>query len=315
MQLPRIPYLTTTYRIARDRGPRAAAATITDFLREETTRGIHAVSSPVGPGQPIFEREWDVLVICDAARVDLTREVAPEYDYISNVDTHVSTASYSKGWMDSNFTDEYADEMARTIHVTANPFSDTLDEEQWAVLDEVWRHNWDEDNGTTLPEPLVDRGIHYWRQREELGADRMIIHLMQPHLPFIGTDWMRGQRLEDWGHANTEKTVWEKVRDGEIPFEEMWDAYAENLRIAFDEIDRLLRNMDAEKVAITADHGNLVGEHGLWGHPPGVKYPDLRIVPWIETSGIDEGASVPTIGDETESATDVEDRLSSLGYL
>jgi hypothetical protein len=50
--------------------------------------------------------------------------------------------------MQTNFTAEHADEMARTAHVTANPNSDAnLDAGDWHVLDEVWRTGYDSDRG------------------------------------------------------------------------------------------------------------------------------------------------------------------------
>jgi len=40
---------------------------------------------PVGTN--IYERDWDALVVLDACRVDILREVADEYEFIDEVDS------------------------------------------------------------------------------------------------------------------------------------------------------------------------------------------------------------------------------------
>jgi len=89
----------------------------------------------------------------------------------------------------------------------------------------------------------------------------------------------------------------------------------------FPEVRTLVENVTG-RVAITADHGNLFGEWGLYGHPMHTPVPALLAVPWAETDGRGQRDSVPTLeppeplpvgrvyGAEADS-----ERLAALGYL
>src|SRR5699024_6525154 len=115
------------------------------------------------PGRPIYEPDWDVLIILDACRADLVEEVADKYAFITDVGRFRSRGSKTTDWMSRNFTDDYADEMARTAYITGNPFSRRVDGERFAILDEVWRYGWDADVATIPAEPITDRAIDTWR--------------------------------------------------------------------------------------------------------------------------------------------------------
>ena len=60
-------------------------------------------------------------------------------------------------------------------------------------------------------------------------------------------------------------------------------AYLENLRLVLEYVavlvDRALKINPSAKVIITADHGELLGEEGLFNH--GIDHPLVRIVPWL----------------------------------
>jgi hypothetical protein len=83
----------------------------------------------------------------------------------------------------------------------------------------------------------------------------------------------------------------------------------------------LLENVDG-RVAITADHGNLFGEWGLYGHPMHTPVPALLAVPWAEATGVDRRTRDPEL-EPPESLpvsrvygeTDERERLEALGYL
>jgi len=53
-------------------------------LRRRTLRQLNRVRPD---GTPIYEREWDVLVVLDACRLDLMEGVADEYEFIERVDS------------------------------------------------------------------------------------------------------------------------------------------------------------------------------------------------------------------------------------
>ncbi|WP_254545799.1 LTA synthase family protein [Halomarina pelagica] len=262
-------------------------------------------------GMNIYEEDWSVLIILDACRIDLIAELASQYDFLSNPGTFTSLGSSSEEWMSKNFTRDYDGEMANTVYISGNPFTDrVLDDDSFLVLDEVWRYNWDESLGTIRPRPITDRAITLAR---ETNPDRMIVHYMQPHFPSIAQPDF-GSRMDPNDFDGIWKSAWTDLQTGVISEEALWDAYLQNLHCVLDDVALLLANLDADSVVISADHGNAIGEWGLYGHPAHVPLPCLVTVPWYTTSSTDTGEYKPTT---TASSTtgEVSDQLRRLGYL
>ncbi|MFB6151549.1 MAG: hypothetical protein ABEJ40_07070 [Haloarculaceae archaeon] len=307
-----------TIKYYRTEDPVTATKRVTYDAHAETVRLLfERFEGDVGV--PVYERDWDVLVILDACRADLmdevAREYADEYPFLAPYRRHTSLGSNSGEWMDRNFTDEYADEMAGTAMVTGNPHSETyLDEDDFMLLDEVWRYAWEDEDELFRPEYLTDRAISVGRNYD---PERLIVHYMQPHHPFIPhfdgfeTD-LHGKWLNQW----------RDVRVGHVSKEEKWRQYRDNLLYVLDYVELLLDSVTADSVVISSDHGEAVGEWGIYGHY-GIPLRVLREVPWIETSARDTGEydpefvpeSVPESTDRSGSRRDVEDQLEKLGYV
>ena len=271
--------------------------------------GLWWLAWPLPRGTNVYEREWDLLVILDACRVDLLRSVAEEYEFLGDIERVESVGSMSKEWMAKTFTDEYADEVAETAYVTSNVFSERiLDGDRFGTFEEVWRDGWDEAAGTVLPRTMTDRAIRIAREDD---PDRMIVHYVQPHHPFVGLDL--GFDADPFGPALSD-TVVDALRKDKIDRETFWEAYQDNLRLALDDVELLLSNVDADRVAITADHGDALGEWGIYDHPVGCLHPAVRTVPWTTTTATDRDTHDPEIDRET-GGSDVEERLQALGYV
>jgi len=264
----------------------------------------------------VYEQDWDVLVVLDACRPDLFAEVAPEYEFTSEFQSIRSAGSNSEQWLEETFSPRFAEEMAQTTYIVGNPFSDThLDPTDFAVLDELWRHAWDEDIGTVPPEPLTETAIYRWRNGDH---DRMIVHYMQPHFPSIPKpDHQSGIDLNDVGDGWS--SVWEMLRRGEADTEEVWNAYRANLEHVLDSVGELVTSIDADQVVVTSDHGNAFGSWGLYGHPP-APIDAVRQVPWCETTArnvsdrnVDTPSWVSEGADRLDSGT--EKKLKDLGYI
>jgi hypothetical protein len=173
-----------------------------------------------GIGDEIYSEPWDLLVILDACRLDVMRDVADEYSFIDEVDSRFSKGSTSRQWMRRNFTDEWADDIKNTAYITANTFSDEMfDEDEFEYFDQVWKYAVDEEMGVVSPRTMTDRAISCGR---ELDVERMIIHYMQPHQPLV---------------TNPDFDYFSKLRNGEITREEAIDAYTENLRAVLDDVE------------------------------------------------------------------------------
>jgi hypothetical protein len=283
-----------------------------ESLRPVYHKGLQGVSRFRDSGTPIYDRDWDLLIVVDACRLDLMREVAPDYDYIDHVGAFRSLDSMTLRWMQKNFVPAYADEMAKTAYVCGNPFSkEALDADDFFALDEVWEYVW-EDPGTVPPRAITDRTITAAREQD---PDRLVAHYMQPHCPFTPRpDLTQGKRLDKFGSQEWDD-VWQKLRAGKLTRDEVWTGYRENLELALDDIDLLLENVDAENVVITSDHGNALGEWLVYGHPPEMPLDCLRVVPWIETTAVDRATHEPATERQTDGETDREEQLAALGYV
>lgn len=96
-----------------------------------------------------FDREWDILIILDACRVDLLQEVSDGYSFLRDIEQIVSVGSQSEEWMKKTFTSSYSEVLSDTAVVTGNPYSETaLDSNKVKTLDEVWKYAWNEDIGS-----------------------------------------------------------------------------------------------------------------------------------------------------------------------
>lgn len=324
-------YVQFAREIYSARGPYGVYKEGTAYLYESVLRQL----SPVLNNDPdyVMDKDWDVLLILDACRVDALEEVADEYDFLPDppFDTIWSAGSYSEGWLRENFTGKqsvkHRTRMQNLVHISGNPFTRAVfdtdaevntgeDSEKFQVLDEAWKYGWDADNGYMPPDVLTDRAISQYREQ---NPDQMLVHYMQPHAPFLSDD-DTGYHIDIDNFANPKGTVqqqtpWELARDGVISDDELWDAYIDTLRVGLDSVATLLESIDAEKVVISADHGNSTGEMGIYGHPRGLPLKSLRRVPWVETTAKDTGEYNPSeqvLSDETDD--DVNDRLKALGY-
>lgn len=284
---------------------------VVDSLYEFYSALWRYVGWHVPRGTNIYEREWDTLIILDACRVDLLREVADDYPFLGPVESVESVGSMSEEWMAKTFTDEYAEETRRAAYVTSNVFSEqVLSADQFLELDEVWRYAWDDTLGIVPPRPVTDRAIDVAR---DIDPDRLVVHYMQPHHPFVAGNSPGEFDADPFGREN-ETTVVDALRKGRLSREAFWEAYRDNLALVLEDVALLLANHDADTVVITADHGDALGEWGIYDHPAGCLHPVVKNVPWTETTAVDKGEYEPQI-EPREQEADVEDRLRGLGYL
>jgi len=279
-------------------------------------RTLQAVGRRLDYGTNVYEREWDVLVVLDACRADLLRSVAPDVDFLGAVETTRSVGSSSSEWLENTFLGH--PETGQTVMVTGNTWTDRyLTADAFAALDEVWKYAWDDDHGTVPAAAVTDRAVAAARERD---PDRLVVHYMQPHHPFVADPLDGDAGLARTGsHSNT-ANPWVALRRGELSTERVWAAYEATLRHVLEAVATLLDNVEG-RVAVTADHGNLFGEWGLYGHPMYTPVPALLSVPWAETTGTDRGTLTPSL-DPPEALPvsrvygddGVGDRLDALGY-
>lgn len=308
-------------RIARGFGIRAALQL-----------GFYEVTTPFR-NRLIWDDEWDICVVLDATRWDAFQQVALEYDWLDGVTSAWSVGSASPEWYGKTFAPDVDVEMGRVGIVTANPFSAKpseraagappgslpLTDRGVGYLDEVWRNAWYDDPVSTVPPDVVtDRAISAWRDRRKHGVNRLVVHYMQPHIPFITRPEWFGKRgdLSYFGEPEMEEGTdpWHKVRQGRLPVDEFWIAYLDNLRWGLEAVDVLRRSVDA-RLLITSDHGNGMGEFGIWSHPPNQPHPILRRIPWVHVRAHDNKKYEPAAGGRETKTQSIKEKLRALGYV
>jgi len=245
------------------------------------------------PGENVLDKEWDLLILLDSCRVDALQEVIDEYNYLNKneCDSIRSVSSTSEKWHTKTFTEEYDDIVSDIVLVTGNYKSAVLNRDNFRKVVEVWRDDWD----LVPARPVTDAAIETGRQIDD--RDRMIVHYMQPHLPSFPNPPSQ-PRIKYNG--NREEN-WHRLRRGELTEAEVWDGYIENLRYVLNDVELLLNNIDAEKVVISADHGEAKGEYGVYSHPHGQELSCLRTVPWCVTTAVDSRSYQP--GDYSRNET------------
>ena len=78
---------------------------------------LYAVTSRRPFGKNIYEKDWHVLLVLDACRVDTLQEVADEYEFIENVESVWSVGSQSAEWMANTFRSDWYDEIEATTYI------------------------------------------------------------------------------------------------------------------------------------------------------------------------------------------------------
>jgi len=189
----------------------------------------------------------------------------------------------------------------------------------YKVVD-VWDRGWSEELSTVHPREVNKVALVASR----LYSDkRLIIHYIQPHFPYLSLaqegikitelriykergptatrliDRIRGfirwkifgKLLGDRGLKLAFKLVgkpldYDELIARKLGVEGLRRAYEENLKLVLSYVNKLVPHLKGkELVVITADHGELLGERGLFGHPEGVRVPELIEVPWLEIGG------------------------------
>lgn len=267
-----------------------------------TVKRGRAIPTKILGGESVWGREWDVLCVLDGCRTDLFREIYGESDQISSV------GSTSRTWINRTFSSCESPE--HVGYITGNPFYFDINTDSLGYFHVQSTEQTEQEIETAHPLKLSEHAISVWRRREELSIDKLVIHFMQPHAPFRSKpEWFTRAVGEDSWSAD----IWKRLEQGEFTKEEVWNAYADNLKwVLRDGIKPLQKNCDGT-IAMTADHGNAMGEWGFYGHPRGCPISEVRKVPWQTVEGEDKNTTQP----ETEISVDsvnIENQLRALGY-
>lgn len=159
-------------------------------------------------GRRICGHDRDLLVVFEARRADPMTEEADEDNRLSR-EAICSRGSGSGEWHRKNVTDD----MAETAPVSANPDTERqANEDDFVVLEEVWRHSFDRNGGTTPAGRVVDRAIATHRMSD---PPRPIAHFVQQHYPFVPGPVDNGRAI-DRDDRTPRDTVRDRIQKGGI---------------------------------------------------------------------------------------------------
>ena len=286
------------------------------------------------PTQAVVEEEWDYLIVLDACRYDFFERLWNDY-FTGDLEKRRSPGSATPEWAAKTFTGDHD-----ITYLSANPFVNSLGipldelkwgascDYQWAASEHIdtvvdlWQDAWDDDLGAVAPEAVTERAREWCDDVD--GNDRMIIHYLQPHAPYLHRG--KGRKLRrirggvedpiasDSTNESYNYSVLTAVRErfekrlahsrlammlgmlvelnpssvidiGNEGFGTTIETYyEENLRLALTAASNLAEDLNG-RVVVTSDHGEAFGEHGIWEHHVETHIPPLVEIPWLVLDG------------------------------
>ncbi len=294
-----------------------------------------------------MEESWDVLIVLDACRYDYFEKVYRDYIPSGNLTKRISPGSWTPEWAARAFTDYYED----CVYISANPFISYTRKlgfnglrwrfrasDHFLKVFEVWKTHWDDDLGTVRPEAVNRMALEALHQYPD---KRLILHYLQPHYPYLTLPEFKttatAVRIMSWIIKKMTYKVLGSTIGAKLAYlipggeesvakkagsEVLLRAYEKNLRIVLESVADLSKYFQG-KIVITADHGELLGEEGKYGHPEGYRTLPVQIeIPWLEltrpsaasTTGLTSQFTTGPkfVGDADENL--VRQRLRALGY-
>lgn len=262
-------------------------------LQQALERGFFLQNVCPGMFNVLDEIEnWDVLIVLDACRYDAFQRVwrqMPSGQLDGKLSKRISTGSHTVTWLKRTFSERDRD-AERIVYLATNPHISKRYLERiglstgLAHIEELYQTCWDSRLRTVMPQSVTGE---YLRLREQFPGKKFILHFLQPHTPYVGKTRLRVNQPDEMhpainadGVPMTAPTELALIEDCQVSLAQGIQAYDDNLRFALDSITELLPKIDG-RVAITADHGELFGEYGIYGHIEELYVPELIEVPWF----------------------------------
>lgn len=233
----------------------------------------------------IREADFNYLLILDACRFDFFKELYPKY--LKGKLTKVrSPASNTPNWLRLTWPKYYD-----LTYFSANPYINSLgvplekyqdksleyiSKNHFKTIIDVWNKGWNEQLGTVHPR-AVNRFV-----KKTPHSKQNIVHYATPHAPYIGLDNKYSRPGSIYRNQLLNQKMPPKGNRRRPHRHLMIQAYKDTLELALQHVKQLLPHLNGT-IILTADHGEALIEHGLWGkHPPNLNIDCLRDVPWFE---------------------------------
>lgn len=271
--------------------------------------------------QNTMDEKWKYLIVLDACRFDYFKYNYELY-FHGCLEPRKSPAQWTLDWLTKTFTESYDDisyispmPMIRSTGPT--DFHDHYFDapNTFKKIVDVWDTHWD-DTIHTVPAYAITKAARKYMLHHL--KDRLVIHYLQPHAPYVKFNQNHQIQLRERKNK-TNKVKKNKLKNmmtkivqhttGNIllyhvnnilgippftPIESTWRMvnkesstiqwlYKQNVMYVLPYVKQLIDYLPPGKMIVTADHGELLGERGNWGHG-GMKpaHPMLTTVPWLE---------------------------------
>lgn len=269
----------------------------------------------------IWRDDWKYLIVLDACRYDFFEKIYKNY-LSGRLEKVRSPGSATPEWLDNVFGGKIWRNIvyvSANPYISSVTISRKMKNLQYNLrkhfafykIIKVWDFGWNNELGTVHPKEVNKVAFIASRLYKN---KKLIIHYMQPHAPYLSLV-NKGIKIEN---KTIKKSIKEKIKSfirwkiatklyklggckpynfiiklvGEFPdmpgeiaekfgIDVLRQAYEENLRIVLSYAAKLVQHLKG-KIVVTADHGELLGEKGLYGHPPCKRFPELIEVPWLE---------------------------------
>lgn len=216
------------------------------------------------------QMDWDTLIVLDACRFDYFEQNYSNY-FSGCLKKVCSPASWTYTWMDTMLYD-MSDVTAYSCHPAINSMNIkranfNCGRAKFKRIVDVWDAGYDKELKAMIPSALNKAVLQDIKDEKFTGKN--LLWYSQPHYPFISQPLMYGS------------DTWLRIEAGEIESKVVQEAYQNNLRLVLHHVSELIPHLKG-KTIITADHGELLGENGRFGHPRHLVLRELREVPWFE---------------------------------
>lgn len=226
-----------------------------------------------------LKENWDYLLVLDACRFDIFSKVIADKPWEGKLEKVNSRVTFTKDWYRKHWT------KPNDIHlITANPHPFLEGSGPASKNFKSATAAWQEDE----VDPRVT--LNFFKKIKKPG-EKYLIHFIPPHLPFVGK---KGKKLfkklgiKSMATPDVYKKVVSYGRQGN--WDELKECYRENLELVLDVIKDNWSLFADGKAIFTSDHGELLGEWGIYGHPPSRimrhRRRILQTVPWFEIQNI-----------------------------
>jgi len=258
----------------------------------------------------ILKRDWDILIILDACRYDFFKGTHSSYlKGGKHLEKVVSPATWTLEWLVKTFSDDYLDDV---IYISGNPQCNSIKprvqyhmkgryyrfdgKQHFFKIENVFLNHWDKEIQNCHPSSINKQFMKSLLKHKD---KKFILHYNNPHLPYFsmkeGVDFLDKKKTSiekgmqflfpELTYYKINRYLWKTpssvkeaiYRKHGMQLIKLF--YLKDLQLALKHISSILSTTN-KKMVITADHGEMLGEHGKYGHPHGNRDKQQIDVPW-----------------------------------